>query len=344
MAQIEGRPVLLVGSVPLASAQNVFSSVTEELGQRVRRMPDGETGVRKDWILWQGARLRSGTGVVVQGERVLPGGTIRPILAIDPSVSAQQVTFGPLGYAEEAVRSYQIFRDMRARGEIPHGIRMQVSLPTPIAVVQGFFAAVEDVRKAWPAYEKQMLAELAEIFRGIPNHDLAIQWDVCAEFIRILEIPDVAKDYTFEELVDGIARVSAATPPAVELGYHLCYGDIGHKHVVEPRDMRLLVEMANRIVAVVPRLITWFHMPVPRERSDAAYFAPLANLNTSENTELYLGLVHMTDGLAGAQRRLSAAKNALRDFGVATECGFGRRSPDTIPQLLRLHRQVAELN
>ena len=34
--------------------------------------------------------------------------------------------------------------------------------------------SVGDVRKAWPAYEKQMLAELAEIFAGIPNDDLAI--------------------------------------------------------------------------------------------------------------------------------------------------------------------------
>jgi hypothetical protein len=32
----------------------------------------------------------------------------------------------------------------------------------------------------------------------------------------------------------------------------------------------------------------------------------------------------------------------LSNFGVATECGFGRRRPETLSELLRIHRQVAE--
>jgi hypothetical protein len=27
---------------------------------------------------------------------------------------------------------------------------------------------------------------------------------------------------------------------------------------------------------------------------------------------------------------------------IATECGFGRRRPETIPELLRIHAQAAE--
>ena len=45
--------VHLVGSVPLGSAEDVFRRVAEALGDRVRRMPDGETGARSDWIVWQ---------------------------------------------------------------------------------------------------------------------------------------------------------------------------------------------------------------------------------------------------------------------------------------------------
>src|SRR2546429_7802489 len=43
----------LVGSVPLASAEAVFQAVAAEIGDRLRRMPDGETGPRADWIVWQ---------------------------------------------------------------------------------------------------------------------------------------------------------------------------------------------------------------------------------------------------------------------------------------------------
>ena len=47
----------LVGSIPLASAEDVFRTVSDTLGDRLRRVPDGETGARADWIVWQYAVL-----------------------------------------------------------------------------------------------------------------------------------------------------------------------------------------------------------------------------------------------------------------------------------------------
>ena len=43
----------LVGSVPLGGAEEVFRRVAGVLGDRLRRIPDGETGPRSDWIGWQ---------------------------------------------------------------------------------------------------------------------------------------------------------------------------------------------------------------------------------------------------------------------------------------------------
>jgi hypothetical protein len=80
------------------------------------------------------------------------------------------------------------------------------------------------------------------------------------------------------------------------------------------------------------------------ERDDVAYFEPLKNLKLPRGTELYLGLVHRTDGIAGARGRLAAAKTVLTDFGVATECGFGRRPPESVSALLDLHRETALLD
>jgi len=81
---------------------------------------------------------------------------------------------------------------------------------------------------------------------------------------------------------------------------------------------------------------------VPKERDDEPYFAPLADLRLTPGCELYLGLVHTTGGIAGTRRRIAAAERVVRDFGIATECGFGRRPPDTIPDLFRQHVEAAE--
>jgi hypothetical protein len=39
--------------------------------------------------------------------------------------------------------------------------------------------------------------------------------------------------------------------------------------------------------------------------------------------------------------RLRTARKYIEPFAIATECGFGRRDPATIPALLRIHREVA---
>ena len=102
-----------------------------------------------------------------------------------------------------------------------------------------------------------------------------------------------------------------------------------------------MVEFANRVCASIKRPVQLIHMPVPRNRADDAYFAPLEALRLKPETRLSLGLVHHTDGVEGTRRRLAAAKRFAADFSIATECGFGRRKPDTIPELLRIHAEVA---
>lgn len=333
------RGVHLVGSVPLSSAEEVFRIAASILGERLRRIPDGETGIRSDWIGWQFAVLEGTSGLVTV--HPVPGRyAARPHVRLDPSDDQGMLAFGSLGYADAAIASYAIFSRLKQEGILPSRYRFQVSLPTPLAVVTAF---VERLDRAViePLYEERLLAEIDEIAAAIPHDQLAIQWDMPFE-VGILEgvIPSQLEN-TRTEIVDRLTCISSRVPSDVELGYHLCYGDFGHRHFKQPSDTALMVELANAISTAVSRPINWVHMPVPRDRSDDAYFAPLHNLALHPETELYLGLVHYTDGVEGALRRIEAAQRTLADFGVATECGLGRRPPETIPDLLKIHAQVA---
>ena len=336
-----GRSVLLVGSVPLESSSVVFKAVADTLGELVKRIPDGETGVRKDWIAWQVDVFARTPGLEQGGTRPLQGGYLFQLYKLG-SGGRGEVSFPPLGYAEHALASYREFASLRESGRIPPETRFQVSLPTPLAVVLSF-CEPSSIAQIWPKYEEALVREVEEILNAIPHEDLAIQWDIAAEIVFILEDPEMAQRFPMPVLADAIARISSRVPDDVELGLHLCYGDPGHKHVIEPKDTALMVQFANALIPAIGRPLAWIHMPVPRDRDDAEYFAPLRDLHPPQGTELYLGLVHLTDGVAGAKRRLDAARAVVSDFGVATECGFGRRPPDTIPDLLALHREVAYL-
>jgi hypothetical protein len=271
-------------------------------------------------------------------------GIAYPTYAPKPGIAPERMEFGELGYAKAAKESYLVFSRLRSQ-EINSHARFQVSLPTPLAVVQAFFwgsAALPDI---WKAYERQLLKELDEIVRFIPDRELSIQWDIAVEFHRIWEKPesDLARQFPTDTLIEAIARISDHVPRDVELGWHFCYGDAGHKHFVEPRDTAIMTDIANRLLVATRRRLDWLHLPVPRERDDVAYFTSLANMKLQKTTELYLGLIHLTDGLAGTRRRMAAADKVISNYGISTECGFGRRAPETIPALLELHRVAAQI-
>jgi hypothetical protein len=136
--------------------------------------------------------------------------------------------------------------------------------------------------------------------------------------------------------------LAACVPDEVPMGLHLCYGELHHKHFVEPEDLSVCVQLANVAPAAAGRRIDYVHMPVPRSRHDEAYMAPLTDFNLDGAT-LYAGLIHQTGGLEGALRRLEALKRYYDGpLGVATECGLGMRAPESIPTLLALHREVVE--
>ena len=335
------RPIHLVGSVPLPSAADVFEHVGRHLGPLISRIPDGETGERLQFIGWQEKVIESARGLRPVGEWYIAGKR-SALYGLMPDVSAQDVKFGPLGYSDAARSSYAVFERLRREGKIARGTRMQVSLPTPLTVMIKY-AARDSLRALWPVYEQHMLDELQSILQAIPHESLAIQWDIAPEVHTVLEQPESELTRLIERrnLVAAIVRITDSVSNEVEVGWHLCYGDPGHKHIVEPRDMAVMVSLSNDLCAATKRPVNWIHMPVPRERHDAAYFAPLQHLNLASGTIPMLGLIHMNDGLEGAQLRVAAASRVLSWFGVATECGLGRRAPDSIPQLLDLHRDIA---
>ena len=189
MANAAARSILLVGSVPLDLPASVFDAIGSRLGRPVKRIPDGETGSRKDWVGWQAGAMKEAKGLEPGGTRPLQGGYVFQLYNVKPGAT---VEFGALGYAASAIRSYEDFKKARNAGKIAAGTRFQVSLPTPIAVVLTFSepAAVPAI---WPAYETRLSEEIDEIAAAIPHKDLAIQWDIAAEICFVLENPEMVK-------------------------------------------------------------------------------------------------------------------------------------------------------
>jgi len=192
-----------------------------------------------------------------------------------------------------------------------------------------------------PVYERGLLAALREIADTIPHHDLSIQWDVCQE-VLVFEHYFPHRPPTYKaDIYAMLARLGDAVPDDVECGCHLCYGSPRDEHLVMPKDTAIVVELAHGVLPRLHRPMDYLHLPVPQDRTDDAYFAPLAGLALPVETMLYLGLIHHADA-AGDHARIDAARKVVPRFGIATECGWGRTDPARVPGLLAAHRHVME--
>jgi hypothetical protein len=310
------RGALLVGSMPLADSAAVFTFAARHLGRHLRRIPDGETGSRINWTQWQVGVFNAIDAF--ESEMFDAGYLRRPKFRLKAGKHADDVVFPQLSYASAARASYETFKALRQSGVIAAQTRFQVCLPTPVAPVI-ILVSPEHQRAIEPLYEAAMLKELDEIVAYIPPDDLAIQWDTAIEFAISEGVLPHSFDDPVADLTGRLIRLANSVPHGVELGFHLCYGDSGGRHFKEPADTSKLVAVANDILHGLTRSLDWLHLPVPKERADQAYFAPLQKLALKARTELYLGLVHAVDGTAGTQARIAAARNFTPRFGVATE-------------------------
>lgn len=342
------RNVHLVGSVPLPTALDVFTTVSRKLGPYLKYIPDGETGERLDWITWLEPIFRDHPAFEPSGETFQLHGQLQRKdrrYRLKAGVSAKDVTFDDILYGNIAIRSYATFAELKRLGVVPAACKFQIDLVPAHSAI--WLYVQEDLQRAIDTpFNDAVLREIDKIAAALPHDQIAIQFDIASAVFARLERAQASPygatkeemQKTFSEIV---LRLANHVPADIDLLFHFCYGDAGHKHVVEPTDMGDMVEFANRLSQQVRRPIQLMHMPVPRNRSDDAYFAPLEGLQVSPEMDLCLGLVHYTDGVDGTMKRVEAAKKHRSRFSIATECGFGRRDPSTISELLRIHAQVA---
>ncbi len=335
-----------VGSVPLSSGREVFDMLARRFGRWLSRIPDGETGGRTNWIQYQEdvfarhpdfARIegpadpRSGSAKRAQTGKfdLLPGKKPSP------------ESFGSLGYAQSALESWEDFKALQASGIIGKHQRYMVPIPSPYNVIS-FCIMPESQAAAEIPYEARLLQELDEILAKIPHDQLSIQWD-CAHDMQAF---DGARTPWFAParagIIERLARLGNRVPEGVEMGYHFCYGSYGGRHFVEPKSTAAMVQLANGILGELKRSLNFLHMPVPIERDDDAYFAPLGQLERPDGMEVYLGLIHDRDGVEGTLRRMAAAQRHFDNFGLSTECGFGRYQPQEAVAILDTHSQVMD--
>ena len=345
--------LLLVGSVPLDTPQEVFETFGAPLGRYLFAIPDGEVGPRRHWISRVHYQVLAAHPQLDIVQR--PGPDENGVERLFPRHAAEawwfkvkdgvkEVRFGDpgwrLGYARDALNSYFVFQVMKEKGVLPAHLRFQVSIPMVNSVLPPrIFPDRRDLDKIRPGYEAATRAEIATIVAKIPARELAIQWDCSTEVQDAYgSIEGFPLEGAVERNLTQVRNLSPHIPPDVALGYHFCFGTLGGWPRFAPADLGQTVKLANAVVAASGRRVDWIHIPV-LDRSDDAFFAPLARLQP-QGARVYLGAIH---NMAGFAARIATARKYLTAFGLGAYCGFGRMPAAELPHVLADHLQAVEI-
>jgi hypothetical protein len=343
------QDVLLVGSIPLDTAEQVFRDFGQPLGAALKTMPDGEVGPRRRWISRIHQQVLNGHPQIETVRFPAPQDGVEMLFPRNAGDSylfkvrdgVDRVRFGDLGwrvgYARDAINSYFVFKTLREKGELAKHLRFQVSLASVnSALPPRIFPNTADIAKIRPGFTDALAAEVDTIVKHIPHNDLAIQWDAATEVQDAYgAVPGLSADGAIERNVAQFRTLSPRIPESVELGYHFCFGTLGGWPRFAPADLSATVELANATVEASGRRVDWIHIPVLPGVGDA-FFAPLKNLKP-RGSRVYLGIVHHMDGF---KERLALARKYLPEFGLAGYCGFGRIPPADMPIVLNEHLQA----
>jgi hypothetical protein len=225
----------LVGSVPYSDAESVFRSCTAELPNRLRRIPDGETGERHYFTLFQQGKFPKDVCTIFKDNgAVTDSGPWTPE-QVNEKVAAIERDGLETGYDDAAIASYKVFRRLKDEGVIPAHVRFLVCLPTIPNVILPFISKVFQEPIA-PLYEKALFRAMRNIQDSIPHNDLAIQIDIAGDTAIWEATKREAKGTALEYyqpwwkgdvrdyMTAYITRMFAQVDPDVELGIHNCYG------------------------------------------------------------------------------------------------------------------------
>jgi hypothetical protein len=150
------RNIHLVGSAPVENAEDMFRLSMQHLGGLLKRLPDGEAGERDTWIRWQYDKIDDSEQMQQTNlENVYVPRP--PFTVVDGVVSADEIKFPNLGYADAAIESWSVFQKLLAEGVITEDIRFQVGLPTPLSVA--IFYVEPDSRALFEEAYRNALAD-----------------------------------------------------------------------------------------------------------------------------------------------------------------------------------------
>jgi hypothetical protein len=338
------RSVHLVGTIPAASAEAALAFANEVLGDSLGpAVPDGETGDRLDWVNRLVQNLRTNPQLELASDGDFSSYENTPAFKVRKGAKFTAVD---LDYFDEFTASWPAFQEFQSTRP---DVSFQIGLPGHIdlSFISFGFNLPRGLRNLRP-FRKASVEEIERV-SGVAGDAVVYQLEVPIELILLTKLPAVLRPLATRFLAREALKLVEDAPEGTRFGLHLCYGDLNHESMGDPKDAGPLVRFSNALVKRWPagKPLEFIHAPFALGKLppvlDRSHYEPLADIDLPEGARFIAGFIHegrTVEELIGIRDTIEGIMGHTVD--VAASCGLGRRDEARARRNLELSREVAE--
>lgn len=329
--------VHFVGSYPGETAEAAMRDMLSIGGDALSQMSDGETGLRKDWVVAQIESYRKNPAFELVQDGHWTSYEDCPSFKVAEGYQLAPDDFG-LRYHTDAVASWPAFQAVREEYNRPD-LKFQIGIPHSLDMSLFSFGLERGLDPALlDAYRQATIDQIKAICDEPFGDQVVFQIETPAS-LSMSFFPQEALPPQLHPraLGESIAELAALSPKGTAFGVHLCVGDLGNKGRAMPESRAASVRLMNEMSApgVWPEEMPLLYIHEPDAAGnkppivDNAVYEDLRDLRLPKGTRYIAGMVHERQNMEDQRRVLGYIADALPDdqeLGLAAACGLGRRS------------------
>jgi hypothetical protein len=331
---MSGRQAHLVGSLPGADAEEAMRSALGQLGPLLPRLPDGETGDRRNWIIHiiESFGSHPDLELVKRGDWSDYDRIPRLRIRKGHQLYGAGLDFGHVAAVEASLPAFDRLSAEFGRDDLAY----QVGVPGDFDMAMFTLGPAAALRHRRPFTE----ATVSEIRRihAILGERAVFQLELPAELVLLTRVPARGRPAAARLIARRISALAAGAAEGTRFGVHLCLGDMNHRALGRLSDAMPLVLLSNALSAAWPRArpLEYVHAALAAADRppplDPAFYAPLGRLRLPAQVRFVAGFAHEDQSLDDQLTIRSILDDRLDDrpggpADISTACGLGRRSP-----------------
>ena len=349
---------ILIGSLPFDNEKEAMKMSFDILGDSIISLPDGEigekteqypTGTRAAWIMTaiDSCKLDSKRWKVIKkrgniAESGYPA-DYKDVEQLKPLVSPKEISnYINFGYDEYFSTSYPIFKELKDKYNNSK-VKFTLGIPTGLGITFATMNPITSLRYA-EVFNRRIAKEVNNAALNADD-DLLVQIEIPGELKMATLLPSLLIGLSTRGIFSLIRRLDKN----IEIGLHICLGDLNNIALIKAKNLNKLVKFANHLIKHWPSgyKLNYIHIPLAEAKkpptTNANFYQPLKDLNIPPGVTFVAGFAHEDNTDEDNQKIYNIIQSLREDeIAISHSCGLGRRTREEANNALKTLKHIVE--